>query len=177
MLRGTVGSPALSGNIKVATLVNDAKAIVNLFVQNDALNTVFDGIANMYGETVARDIFSAIPEFLVDEVISAVETVLLSIEGLEVYADKISAVAKLATDMLTGTLATVNLDGSVLVATLIDDANTISDVFFRESETINVFCEELKELYGDAPAREIFSAIPEFDINEIHIFYYKLLIS
>jgi hypothetical protein len=104
---------------------------------------------------------------MVDDVINAIANVVASIDVIKAHEAKIDAIAALLTDILTGTLVTINLDGTVLVSDLIDDANAISDVFFRDSNIINVACEEAKALYGNTIAGHIFSAIPAFMVDDV----------
>jgi uncharacterized protein YjbI with pentapeptide repeats len=168
MLTSTLRNVNLDGSVLVRALIDDAYLLSCEFYRvSDTVYIACEELKALYGDTVARDIFNAIPEFLVDDVISAAETVLVSIGALEKHADKINAVTKLATDMLTATLRRVNLDGSVLVATLIDDANLVSDIFYKDIQTLNIFFEEVKALYGDTLARDIFNAIPGFIIDNV----------
>ena len=51
MFHGTLGNPELDGYVYVKDLVADAKAVVNEFTNNEIINTMFDEIAEIYGDT------------------------------------------------------------------------------------------------------------------------------
>ncbi|MBQ3572896.1 MAG: hypothetical protein IJA15_08715, partial [Clostridia bacterium] len=113
------------------------------------------------------NVVDATLDFYVDSVIASLAKVLTSIKAIREHSDKINAVAATLEDVLDGTLRTIRLDGSVPVCELIDDADLLADAFFYDSETLNVFFEELKGLYGDTIAKNIFTAILDFDVNDV----------
>ena len=142
---------------------------VSIFLKNLLGNEdiVLDEIKALYGDVLIRDFFDATGDLDVDAVIESLASQLINVTALRKNADKINAIAKTFIHMLEAPLSVVRLDHLVPVRILIDDANLLLDVFFRDSETLNVFFTELKHLYGDTLLADIFAGIANFDFDEV----------
>ena len=144
LVDGTLGAPVFNGEQLVTVVIADVEAIVDRLAGEIALVTdICKVLTDLYAGVTINGFVDATVNLLVDDVINAVAYVV----GYN-YTD-IDLVAKLLTDLLTGTITAPVIDGEQLVTEILADIEVILSKYYVSEASEAVFA-ELNKLYADA---------------------------